>query len=190
MCPCPGVSVGKTATSFGGASQNHREHSGISDFLPFPLGAEVLYISLIKHFCVPSWMYLRHKLTQGLFLILVQECLRLQKRLVSELGLRLLYISKKTARSLQMKTESRVSGGEKCCYLLRGRGKSAAAPQVGGEFTAVFLSCNTFHLLFLRKFLLCCSRNPDSSVSSFHSRGGDKIQQLHQLPTVPQWEKN
>lgn len=64
----------------------------------------------------------------GPFLILVQECLRLPKHRVSELGLRLLYISRKTARSLQMKTESRVSGGGKCCYLRRGCVKSVAAP--------------------------------------------------------------
>lgn len=70
-------------------------------------------LSLTNHFSILSWVYLRHKLTQSLLLILVQECLRLQKHLGSELGLRLLYTSKKTAKSLQMKTESRVSrGGE------------------------------------------------------------------------------
>lgn len=61
---------------------------------------------------------------------------------------------------------------------------------VGSEFTGFFLSCNSFKMLLLREFLLCCFHKGDPSVSSFHSRGGDKIQQLHQLPPVPQWEKN
>lgn len=87
-----------------------------------------------------------------------------------------------------MKTESRVSGGGKRCYLLRGCVLPLGAPRAGGELTLLFLSWNTFHLLLLRKFLLPGFHNV--ALLCLHSRGGDKIQQLHQLPAVPQWEKN
>lgn len=87
-----------------------------------------------------------------------------------------------------MKTESRVSRGE-CCYSWDSV-KSVGAHRGEVNLQVFFLSCNSFHLLILREFLLCCFHKGDPSVSSFHSRGGDKIQQLHQLPPVPQWEKN
>lgn len=68
--------------------------------------------------------------------------------------------------------------------------ESVGSPRVGGECTVSVLSCGTRYMLLLKKFLLRCFHKHDALMSPFHSRGCDKIQQLHQLPAVPQRETN